>query len=387
MSSSDYRFNTRAIHSGQRPDPSTGAIMTPVYLSSTFVQKAPGQHKGFEYGRTGNPTREAYERCVADLEGARFGFAFASGMAATDTLLHLLDTGAHVVCADDVYGGTYRLFENVLTRSAGLRFSFVDFNEPHALETAITDETALIWVETPTNPMLKLFDLAQIAEVARAKGIRTVCDNTFMSPYFQNPLALGFDVVMHSATKYLNGHSDIVGGVVVTDDDELAERLYYLQNSVGGVAGPFDSFMCMRGIKTLGVRMERHAENALRIATWLEKHPKVERVAYPGLESHPQHELARKQMRGFGGMVSVWLKADLEETKAFLQATTLFSLAESLGGVESLIEHPAIMTHAAIPAERRRELGITDGFIRLSVGIEDGEDLIADLDVAMKAMS
>ena len=360
--------------------------MTPVFLSSTFVQKAPGQHKGYEYARSGNPTRDAFESCVADLEGGRYGFAFASGMAATDTVVRLLDAGSHVICADDVYGGTYRLFQNVLTKSAGMRFSFLDLSSRAALEEAITEQTKLIWVETPTNPMLKLFDLGMIADVARKRGILTVCDNTFMSPYFQNPLQFGIDIVMHSATKYLNGHSDIVAGVVVTDNDDLGERLGYLQNAIGGVCGVFDSFMCLRGIKTLGIRMQRHAENAMRIAHWLEAHPRVEKVRYPGLASHPQHDLARNQMSGFGGMIAVWLKANLEQTKRFLSDTTLFALAESLGGVESLIEHPAIMTHASVPADRRAALGITDGFVRLSVGIEDADDLIADLDDALKGM-
>ena len=380
-------FATRAIHAGQRPDPTTGAIMTPIYATSTYVQESPGVHKGFEYSRTHNPTRFAFERCAADLENGRRGFAFASGMAATATLLDLLDTGSHVVVMDDVYGGTYRLFERVRRRSAGLDFSFVDLAQPGALERALRPETRMVWVETPTNPMLKLVDLAEVARTVRGRGILTVADNTFASPYVQRPLDHGIDMVMHSTTKYLNGHSDMVGGlVVVGGDGELAERLAFLQNAVGGVAGPFDSFLALRGLKTLSLRMERHCDNALRTARWLEAHPKVARVHYPGLESHPQHALAARQMAAFGGMVTCVLAADLAGARRFLERTRLFQLAESLGGVESLIEHPAIMTHASIPPDKRAALGIDDGLIRLSVGVEDAEDLIEDLAEALEAV-
>ena len=382
-----HAFATRAIHAGQSPDPSTGAVSVPIYATSTYVQESPGVHKGFEYSRTHNPTRFAFERCAADLENGRRGFAFASGMAATATLLDLLDTGSHVVVMDDVYGGTYRLFERVRRRSAGLDFSFVDLAQPGALERALRPETRMVWVETPTNPMLKLVDLAEVARTVRGRGILTVADNTFASPYVQRPLDHGIDMVMHSTTKYLNGHSDMVGGlVVVGGDGELAERLAFLQNAVGGVAGPFDSFLALRGLKTLSLRMERHCDNALRTARWLEAHPKVARVHYPGLESHPQHALAARQMAAFGGMVTCVLAADLAGARRFLERTRLFQLAESLGGVESLIEHPAIMTHASIPPDKRAALGIDDGLIRLSVGVEDAEDLIEDLAEALEAV-
>ncbi len=377
-------FATRSIHAGQEPDPTTGAIMTPIYATSTYVQESPGVHKGYEYSRTQNPTRMAYERCLADLESGMRGFAFASGMAATATLLELLDHGAHIVASDDLYGGTYRLFTRVRERSSGLRASYVDLRDRGALEAAIRPETRMIWVETPSNPMLKLVDLAMVAEIGRKRGILTVADNTFASPWVQRPLELGFDLVMHSATKYLNGHSDMVGGVVaVGDDRELADRLAFLQNAAGAVAGPFDSFLALRGLKTLALRMERHCANALAIAQHLERHPGIRRVHYPGLPSHPQHDLARRQMTGYGGMVTIELHGGLAEARRFLERVEVFALAESLGGVESLIEHPAIMTHASLPPEQRAALGIGDTLVRLSVGVEDIGDLVADLDQAL----
>jgi cystathionine beta-lyase/cystathionine gamma-synthase len=378
-------FATRAIHAGQSPDPTTGAVMQPIYATSTYVQSSPGVHKGFEYSRTQNPTRFAYERCVADLEGGKQGYAFASGLAATATLLDTLEPGSHVIASDDMYGGTYRLFARVREKSAGLKFSYVDMREPKNVEAAIRPETRLIWVETPTNPMLKLVDLSAIAAIARKHKVLAAADNTFASPYLQRPLEHGFDLVMHSATKYLNGHSDVVNGMLVVGDDaELAERITFLQNAVGAVAGPFDSFLVLRGLKTLAVRMQRHCENALALAHWLEKHPKVAKVYYPGLASHPQHALAGKQMtRGYGGMISIELKGGLEDSRRFLERCEIFALAESLGGVESLIEHPAIMTHASIPAEARAQLGISDSLCRLSVGIEDVEDLKSDLQQAL----
>jgi cystathionine gamma-lyase len=371
---------TRAIHAGQSPDPSTGAVMTPIYATSTYVQQSPGVHQGYEYSRSHNPTRFAWERCIADLEGGARGFAFASGLAATATVLDLLDAGSHVVCMDDVYGGTYRLFERVRKRSAGLEFSFVDLDDMAALEAAIRPNTRLIWCETPTNPMLKLVDLARLGEFARRRGIWLVVDNTFSSPAVQRPLEHGATMVMHSATKYLNGHSDMVGGVVVVGDDAaVAEQMAFLQNAVGGIQGPFDSFLALRGVKTLALRMRAHCANALELAGWLEAHPKVERVIYPGLASHPQHALAKRQMHGFGGIVSVLLKGGLAETRAMMERCRLFALAESLGGVESLINHPAIMTHASVPPENRARLGIHDNLVRLSVGVEDVEDLRAEL--------
>jgi cystathionine gamma-lyase len=377
-------FATRGIHAGQTPDPSTGAIMTPIYATSTYVQTSPGVHKGYEYSRTQNPTRMAYERCIADLESGTRGFAFASGMAATATLLELLDHGAHVVASDDLYGGTYRLFTRVRERSAGLAASYVDLRDRAALEAAIRPETRMIWVETPSNPMLKLIDLAMVAAVGRARGILTVADNTFASPWVQRPIEQGFDLVMHSATKYLNGHSDMVGGVVVVGDrPDVADRLAFLQNAVGAVAGPFDSFLALRGLKTLALRMERHCGNALAVAEHLAGHPKVARVHYPGLATHAQHALARRQMSAYGGMVTTELKGGLADARRFLERVEIFALAESLGGVESLIEHPAIMTHASVPAEQRAALGIGDTLIRLSVGIEDRDDLLADLDQAL----
>ncbi len=377
-------FATRTIHAGQAPDPSTGAIMPPIYATSTYVQDSPGVHKGYEYSRTQNPTRMAYERCIADLESGAAGFAFASGMAATATILELLDSGSHVIAMDDLYGGTYRLFANVRQRSAGLQFSFVDLADLDALAAAIRPETRLVWVETPSNPLLKLADLEAIATLCRRRGILCACDNTFATPWAQRPLELGFHLVMHSATKYLNGHSDMVGGVVVAEDDPaLVGRLGYLQNAVGGVQGPFDSFLALRGLKTLALRMERHCANAMAVAEHLAAHPKVERVSYPGLASHPQHDLARRQMNGFGGMVTAVLAGGLADARRFLERVEVFALAESLGGVESLIEHPAIMTHASVPAETRAGLGIVDGLVRLSVGIESVEDLLDDLDQAL----
>jgi cystathionine gamma-lyase len=377
-------FATRSIHAGQAPDPTTGAIMVPIYATSTYVQESPGVHKGYEYSRTQNPTRMAYERCIADLESGTRGFAFASGMAATATLLELLEQGAHMVASDDLYGGTYRLFTRVRERSAGLRTTYVDMRDIAALEAALGPDTRMIWVETPSNPMLKLIDLEAVAALGRKRGILTVADNTFASPYVQRPLEAGFDLVMHSATKYLNGHSDMVGGIaVVGDDAALADRLAFLHNAVGAVAGPFDSFLALRGLKTLALRMERHCANALAVAEHLAGHRRVARVHYPGLASHPQHDLARRQMNGFGGMVTVTLEGGLDDARRFLERVEIFALAESLGGVESLIEHPAIMTHASLPAAQRQALGISDTLIRLSVGTEDAGDLIADLDQAL----
>jgi cystathionine gamma-lyase len=380
-----WGFDTRAIHADQSFDETTGAVITPIYLTSTYVQSAPGEHKGFDYGRSHNPTRFAYERAVANLEGGSAGFAFSSGLAAAACILETLDAGAHIVAMDDIYGGTYRLFERVRKRSAGLDFSYADLSDIKALEAAIRPNTKMIWVETPTNPLLKLADLEAIAKIAKARGIITVADNTFASPYIQRPLEFGFDLVVHSATKYLNGHSDIIGGMVVVGENaDLRTQIGFLQNAVGSIAGAFDSFLAHRGVKTLGIRMERHCANALAIAEWLEKHPKVERVIYPGLKSHPQHELAKRQMSGFGGMISVVLKGDLQTAKSMLSRCRVFTLAESLGGIESLIEHPAIMTHATIPAEIRQKSGISDSLIRLSVGIENLDDLIADLDSALR---
>jgi cystathionine gamma-lyase len=378
------KFATRAIHAGQEPDPTTGAIMQPIYATSTYVQESPGVHKGYEYSRTQNPTRMAYERCVADLESGAHGFAFASGMAATGTILELVDSGSHIIAMDDLYGGTRRLFSGVRERSAGLNFSYVDLSDLDAAAQAFRDDTAMVWIETPTNPLLKLVDLKAIVELANESGAIVVVDNTFATPYLQRPLELGCDIVMHSATKFINGHSDMVGGVVATSSDALAERLAYLQNSIGSVSGPFDSFLALRGLKTLDVRMERHCSSALHIAKWLESHDKVEGVIYPGLESHPQHELAKKQMPGFGGIVTFFIKGDLDNARHFLERCEVFSLAESLGGVESLVDHPAIMTHASVPERERAALGISDTLIRLSIGIEAVDDLIADLDQALR---
>jgi len=379
-------IETRAIHAGQQPDPTTGAIMTPIYATSTYVQESPGVHKGFEYSRTHNPTRFALEDCVADLENGEKGFAFASGLACMGTLLELLDRGDHVIAIDDLYGGSYRLFEKVRKRTAGLECSFIDLSDPTLLESEIRENTRMIWVESPTNPLLKLVDLAEIARIAKRHGLITVCDNTFCSPWVQRPIDHGFDITMHSATKYLNGHSDVIGGIAVIAPgrEELKEQLEFLQNAVGSVLSPFDSFMVLRALKTLPVRMERHCSNAIKIARFLENHSAIEKVYYPGLESHSQHALALNQMPAFGGMVTAVLGEGLEKAKSFLEKCQIFSLAESLGGVESLIEHPAIMTHASIPREIRETLGISDGLVRLSVGIENVDDLIEDLDQALQ---
>jgi cystathionine gamma-lyase len=377
-------FSTRTIHGGQSHDPTTGAVMVPIYATSTFGQQSPGVHKGFEYARSQNPTRFAFERAVADLESGTAGFAFASGLAAIGTVFELLDSGAHIVATDDIYGGTFRLLERVRKRSAGLEVSFVDFTDLAAVEAAIRPETKMLWVETPTNPLLRIVDLEGIAALARRKGALAVADNTFASPYIQRPLELGLDIVVHSTTKYLNGHSDMVGGVaVVGDNKQLIDRMKFLQNAIGAISGPFDSFLALRGIKTLALRMERHSHNGLKIARWLEARKEVKRVLYPGLESHPQHRIAKAQMHAFGGMITVELDRDLAGTKRFLERTQLFTLAESLGGVESLIEHPALMTHGSIPPGKRAEIGISDALVRLSAGIEDGDDLIADLDQAL----
>ncbi len=378
-------FGTRAIHAGQSVDPSTGAVMQPIYATSTYAQSSPGVHQGYEYSRTQNPTRMAWERCVADLEDGAHGFAFASGMAAIATLLELLDAGSHVVAMDDLYGGTGRLFNRVRARSAGLRVSYADLSAPDALEDALRDDTRMVWIETPTNPMLKLVDIEAVAARARAHGAIVVVDNTFASPWGQRPLTLGADIVMHSATKYLNGHSDVVGGVVVVRDAALAEQLGFLQNSIGAVAGPFDSFLALRGLKTLALRMARHNENGLAVARWLEGRRGVTRVLYPWLESHPQNALAERQMAGGGGIVSFDIAGGLPAARTFLENCRLFTLAESLGGVESLVNHPAIMTHASVPAETRARLGISDTLIRLSVGIEESDDLLADLAQALAA--
>lgn len=385
VQSSAHQFETLAIHAGQVPDPSTGAIMTPIFQTSTYVQEAVGVHKGYDYSRSGNPTRKALEDCLAALEGARFGLAFSSGCGATTTILHMLNAGDHIISSDDIYGGTYRLFTRVFARQA-LDFSFVDMTQLDLIEQAFTPQTKLVWIETPTNPLLKLVDIAAVCKIAHAKGAWVVVDNTFMSPYFQQPLSLGADMVMHSTTKYLNGHSDVVGGAVITNNPDLNAQLTYLQNAVGAVPGPMDSWLVLRGIKTLHVRMARHQESAMHIASWLENHPMVEKVIYPGLPSHPQHALAKRQMRGFGGMISAVLKLDLAQAREFVASTRIFALAESLGGVESLIEIPAAMTHASVPPEIRAKIGIADGLIRLSVGIENVQDLIADLEQAFAAV-
>ncbi len=377
-------LGTRAIHAGQRPDPGTGAIMTPIFATSTYVQRSPGEHQGYEYSRTQNPTRMAYERCVAALEGGVAGFAFASGMAATATVLELLDHGDHVIALDDLYGGTFRLFERVRRRSAGLSFDFVDLGRQIDLERWRRAETRMIWLETPSNPMLKVVDIARVADFARRHRLLLAVDNTFATPILQRPLEVGADIVVHSATKYLNGHSDIVGGVVAVADPELAERMAFLHNSIGAIAGPFDSFLALRGLKTLAVRMQRHCENAARIAQWLVGRPGVARVIYPGLSEHPQHALAARQMSGFGGIISFEVEGGLPAARRVLERCRLFALAESLGGVESLVNHPAIMTHASVPAEKRAAIGISDALIRLSVGIEDVEDLVADLEYALQ---
>jgi cystathionine beta-lyase/cystathionine gamma-synthase len=377
-------FATRCIHAGQEPDPTTGAVMMPIYATSTYVQQSPGVNKGYDYARTKNPTRMAFERCIADLEGGSAAFAFASGLAAISTSLECLDQGSHVISVDDLYGGSRRLFERVRKRSMGIEVSYLDLSDPDAIEAEFRPNTRLVWVETPTNPLLKLVDLERVAAIAKKRGIWAAADNTFASPYVQRPLEHGFDLVVHSTTKYLNGHSDMVGGVaVVADNAELSERLKFLQNAVGAIQGPFDSFLALRGLKTLALRMERHCTSGLKIAAWLERHPKVRRVFYPGLASHPQHALAKKQMHAFGGMISAELEGTLDDARRFLERCQLFALAESLGGVESLIEHPALMTHGSVPVEVRAALGISDTLVRLSVGIEDPDDLIADLDAAL----
>ena len=381
---SGLALGTLAIHGGQSPDPSTGAVMPPIYATSTYAQSSPGVHQGFEYSRTHNPTRFAYERCVAALEGGSRGYAFASGMAASSTLLELLDSGSHVIAMDDIYGGTYRLFERVRRRSAGLDFSFIDLTDLAAFETAIRPETKMVWIETPTNPMLKIVDIEAVCAIARKHGLRVVVDNTFASPILQRPLQLGADIVVHSATKYLNGHSDMVGGMVVVGNDaELAEQLAFLQNSIGAVQGPFDSFLALRGLKTLDLRMKAHCGNAMALAEYLVTHPAIEKVIYPGLQSHPQHALAGRQMQGYGGIISIILKGGFEAAKRLCENTRLFTLAESLGGVESLVNHPAVMTHASIPPDRRQALGISDALVRLSVGVEDMADLRQDLDASL----
>jgi cystathionine gamma-lyase len=380
-------FATRAIHAGQEPDPTTGAIMTPIYATSTYVQESPGKHKGYDYSRSINPTRLAYEKCVADLESGTRGFAFASGLAAMATILDLLESGSHIVVSDDLYGGTFRLFDKVRKQSAGLEFTYVDLTDASGFEKAINENTRMVWIETPSNPLLKIIDLEAIAKIAREHKILSVSDNTFATPWIQRPIEFGFDIVVHSATKYLNGHSDMIGGVaVVGDNKELGDRMWFLQNSVGAIAGAFDSFLVLRSLKTLALRMERHCANALEIARWLEEQPQVKSVSYPGLKSHPQHDLARTQMRGFGGMVTIVLDTDLDGTRRFLENTHLFSLAESLGGVESLINHPALMTHASVPKEKREELGVGDSLVRISVGVEDLRDLIDDLQFAFEAI-
>jgi len=383
MKFAETGFATRAIHAGQDPDSATGATIVPIYQTSTYTQEAPGQHKGYEYSRTGNPTRAALEECVAALEGGEYGLAFASGLAATTAVMNLLSPGDHVVAGEDLYGGTYRLFDKVLTRNGGLDFAYADTTDAESVEQALRPETKLLWIETPTNPMLTLSDIQTLADMAHDRGAIVAVDNTFASPYFQNPLALGADIVVHSTTKYMGGHSDVVGGATVTSDSDLQDRLAFYQNAAGAVPGPFDSWIVLRGLKTLAVRMRQHEQNALAVARFLEGHPQVATVNYPGLPSHPQHDLAKKQMSGFSGMVSFTLKGGAEAAYAAVQKTRLFHFAESLGGVESLITHPATMTHAAMPRESREARGVTDGLLRLSVGIEDKEDLVADLDRAI----
>ena len=379
-------FATRVIHAGQEHDPTTGAVMQPIYQTSTYAQQSPGVHKGFVYARGANPTRFAYERCIADLENGSRGFAFASGMAAIATMLELFPAGSNVIAMDDVYGGTFRLFERVRRDSANLSFDYVDLTDPAKFEAAIKPETKLVWLETPTNPLLKIVDIPAIAKIAKKHGVTVGCDNTFASPYCQRPLDHGADIVMHSATKYLGGHSDVIGGVLVVNDKELGDRLAFLQNSVGGIQGPFDSFLALRGLKTLALRLERSSSNAMALAEWLEAHPAISRVTYPGLKSHPGHEIAKRQMDAFGGMVTIFLKGGLDAAKSFLERVELFTLAESLGGVESLIEHPGIMTHASIPPERRAALGVDDALVRLSVGVEDIDDLRRDLEHALAGL-
>jgi cystathionine gamma-lyase len=380
---SSLGFGTKAIHAGQEPDPRTGAVMVPIYQTSTFAQSSPGKHTGYEYARTGNPTRTAYQDCVASLENGKHALAFSSGLATIDTLLHTLKSGDHVICSDDVYGGTFRLFDKVLRRF-GLDFTFMDLSDPAQVKAAIKTNTKMLWIESPTNPMLKIFDIRELSKIAKERGVLSIVDNTFMSPYFQRPLDLGADAVMHSVTKYMNGHSDVVGGVFITNSTQLFEEMRFLQNSIGAVPGPQDCFLVMRGLKTLHVRMKQHESNAFEVARFLETHPKVQRVIYPGLTSHPQHQLAKEQMHGFGGMISFEVKGSLADATRVLEKTRIFTLAESLGGVESLIEHPAIMTHASVPVENRRKLGISDTLIRISVGIEEAADLISDLKAALE---
>jgi len=384
-SDDEFGFETRAIHAGQAPDPTTGAIITPLYLTSTYTHSAPGVHQGYDYTRSGNPTRRAFEDCVANLEGARFGFAMASGSVGTATIVHLLSAGDHVVACDDMYGGSYRLFERVF-RQQGIDFSYVDMTDADNLAKAMRKNTRMVWVETPSNPLLKVVDIAKAAEVAHASGALLAVDNTFMSPYFQRPIALGADLVMHSTTKYINGHSDLVGGVLITNDEGLAERLKFLSNAIGGIQSTFDAYMCLRSLKTLAVRMKAHESNALAVARFLESHPKIASVAFTGLPSHPQHALANRQMTGHGGMLTCNVAGDLDATRRFLSSVRVFALAESLGGVESLIEHPAIMTHASLPANVREQLGIGDNLVRLSIGIEAEADLLRDLDRALAAV-
>lgn len=383
MNFKDCGFSTRAIHVGQEPDPTTGAVMTPVYLTTTYAQSSPGIHKGYEYSRTANPTRKAFEDCLASLENVKHGFALASGCSATNIVMHLLKAGEHVLAGDDMYGGTFRLFDKVMTQH-GLSFSYVDFTKLDLLEKALTPTTKMIWLETPTNPTLKIFDIKKIADFAKSKGLLLAVDNTFMSPYFQNPADLGADLVVHSTTKYIGGHSDVLGGAILTNRADLAEKLQFLVNSIGSVASPFDSYMSLRSLKTLSVRMKQHEINAFSVAKYLSDHPKVEKVVYPGLKSHPQFNLAQSQMKGFGGMITFYIKGGLNSARSFLENVKIFTLAESLGGVESLVEHPGIMTHASVPEKRRKELGIDDSLIRLSVGIEDTQDLITDLDQAFR---
>ena len=377
------KFETRAIHAGCEPDPGTGAIMTPIFQTSTYVQESPGKHKGYDYSRTRNPTRAALEQNIASLEGGHYGLAFSSGMSAASAITQLLDGGDHIICCDDVYGGTFRLFEKVLKRYQ-LECDFIDMTDVHSLEANIKKNTRLVWLESPTNPLLKCIDIEAVARITKRHHILMAVDNTFATPFFQKPLNLGADIVMHSTTKYLNGHSDVIGGAIVTNDQDVNERLQFLQNAVGAVPGPFDCFLVLRGVKTLAVRMERHGENAIKIAHFLENHPKVKKTIYPGLESHPEHAIAKKQMSGFGGVITFFIKGGLDAARVFLERVKVFSLAESLGGVESLIEHPAIMTHASVPKKIREKTGITDDLIRLSVGIENVEDLIEDLEIALK---
>jgi len=385
-SDNKLHFETRVIHGGQSVDPTTGAVMPSIVTSSTYAQKSPGVHQGFEYSRSHNPTRYAYERCVANLEGGQRAFGFASGMAASSTILELLNSSDEVVAMDDLYGGTFRLFDKVRRHTAALKFSYVDMSDVAKINDAITDKTRMIWVETPTNPMLKLVDIKAVADLIKGKDIILVVDNTFATPFNQKPLSLGADVVMHSATKYINGHSDMVGGIAIVGDNQaVLEKMEFLQNAVGAVNGPFDAYLALRGLKTLALRMERHNKSAMTIAKWLENHDQVEKVIYPGLESHPQHDIAKKQMSDFGGMITILLKGGLEKARRFLETVEIFALAESLGGVESLIEHPAIMTHASVPKETREQLGMFDNLVRLSVGIENVDDLIADLDKALNA--